>query len=114
MAQDTFPLTEVVQSLRAEIVSAVKAAQQSEIVFKLGDVELEFSVVATREGGANGKISFSVLGFGFEVGGDGKIAREKTQTVKITLSPRRKGQEGGAAEVEISGRPGRRRASSRR
>jgi len=113
MAQDILPLTEVVQSLRAEIVSAVKAAQQSEIIFKLGDIELEFSVVATREGGANGKISFSVLGLGFEVGGDGKIAREKTQTVKITLSPRRRGEKGETAELEISGRPGR-RSSSRR
>ena len=56
------------------------------------EIEIEFSVVATKEGGGSGKLSFK-LGVpmvgetGVEVGGEGKLGREKVQTVRLKLSP---------------------------
>jgi hypothetical protein len=88
MADELIPLTDVVQALRAEIGKAVQAGAQEQVKFALDSVDLEFSVAVTREGGANGKISFNVLGFGAEIGGEGKYSRERTQKITLKLTPK--------------------------
>lgn len=87
MADELLPLSEVVRSLRAEIINAANIGENEPIHFELGPIELEFTVVAKREGAAGSKIKFSVLGIGAAVEGSGKIASEYTQKVKLTLSP---------------------------
>jgi len=58
----------------------------------IDEIEIEFSVVATKEGGGSGKFSFK-LGVptigetGVELGGEGKLGRERVQTVRLKLSP---------------------------
>lgn len=63
MAQQFFSLAEATTALKTEIMDAV-AQRQGDITFELGNIELEFSVVAQRSGGANGKVEFKVLGLG--------------------------------------------------
>ena len=56
------PLREAVQALRAEIIEASKASSDEVVKFEIGTIEIELTVLAKREGGLDGKISFSVLG----------------------------------------------------
>jgi Trypsin-co-occurring domain 2 len=88
MADQLIPLKDVVQALRAEVAKAMEAGAQEALKFALDSVDLEFSVVVTKEGGVNGKISFHVLGIGAEVGGDGKYSQERTQKVSLKLTPK--------------------------
>jgi hypothetical protein len=100
MAEELLPLAEAVQSLREQIIEAADIGRDEPIRFELGPVELEFTVVAKREGGAGSKIKFSVLGIGAAVDASGKIASEHTHTVKLTLSPK-VNNGGGGGKVEI-------------
>lgn len=81
------PLTDVVEGLREQIAVAIATAQTQAVRFEINSVELEFSVVAKREGGADAKIKFSILGVGAELGAAGKLALERTQKVKLSLTP---------------------------
>ena len=74
--------------------------------FDLGPIDVELTVVAKREGGPSGKIKFEVFGFGAEVGGDAKFASEKTQKVKLILTPKRRLPDGSFEEVLINRMPG--------
>jgi len=87
VSEHMLPLGEVLQGLREEIVTAMHSAEDQPVKFELGPIDLEFTVVAKREGGPNGKVKFEVFGFGAELGGDAKFSNEKTQKVKLTLSP---------------------------
>jgi len=102
MAETYLPLSEFVSALRQEIVLSAAAARNETVKFELGPIELEFSVVATREGSGTGKISFQVLGSGFELGADGKVTAERTQRVKLTLAPKQKDDDGVLAPIDIS------------
>lgn len=87
LESDLLPLDEAVCSLRRQITEAMDAAANESLRFKLNSIELEFSVVAKREEGLDGKVKFSVLGIGAELGGVEKVAGERTQKVKISLAP---------------------------
>lgn len=81
------PLPDVVEGLRQQLAKAVLAAHTDGVRFQVNAVELEFTVVAKREAGGDGKIKFSVLGVGAELGAAGKMAQERTQKVKLSLTP---------------------------
>ena len=83
-------LVTFISALRTELDAARKnaeaAAQAGDgILFAIEKTEVELSVVATQEGGANGKVSFSVLGFGAELGGNAKAAQQSVQKLKLEL-----------------------------
>ncbi|MBP2708693.1 hypothetical protein JOL79_33475 [Microbispora sp. RL4-1S] len=62
---------------------ALAGFSSQEIQFQVGQVQLEFHVGVSREGGVNSKARFWVL----EVGTEGKYARESIQKVSLTLEP---------------------------
>lgn len=101
MSENMLPLTETITALRDEIASAAAAGADSDLRFQLGTIELEFTVVAKREGGPNGAIKFSVLGIGAEVGGSAKFANERTHKVKLSLTPAQRFEDGSTGHVEI-------------
>jgi hypothetical protein len=100
-SDDMLPLAEVVQGLRSEILKAADAAGTERIRFGVGPIDLEFQVVAKREGGPSGKIKFGIWGVGVEAGGSAKFGNERTQKVKFTLKPVRIEDDGSETEVEI-------------
>ncbi len=100
-SEEMLPLAEFVQALRDEIVKAADAAGKEDIRFGVGPIDVEFQVVAKREGGPEGKIKFAVLGVGVEAGGSAKFASERTQKVKLSLKPVRIAPDGSEEEVEI-------------
>lgn len=101
MTDQVLPLGDVIRELRAEIVAAASAGEDERVRFELGPIEVEFQIVARREGGPEGKIKFEILGFGAELGGSGSFAREQTQKVKLTLSPLAVKAGGARGRVEI-------------
>lgn len=88
---ETIPLRDVVASLREEILAAVDAATTETLQFELGQLELEFQVVAKTEKGVDGKVggkvSFHIFSVEASVGGSGKLSDERTQKIKFILTP---------------------------
>jgi NTP-dependent ternary system trypsin peptidase co-occuring protein len=87
MPAQLLPLVDVIRSLRAEIQEATTAGIDESLRFKLGPIELEFQVVAAKEAGADGKISFHIFGVGAEIGGNAKGSDQRTQRIKLVLTP---------------------------
>ena len=80
------PLRDVIRALRAEIIAAVEAGVGEAVKFEVGPIEVEFTVIAKRDGGPEGKIKFEVFGLGAEAGGEYKFASEQAQKVKFQLT----------------------------
>lgn len=76
------PLAEFVAGLREELRSA-QAARDPGLQFAVGPMSVEFTMVATREGGPEAKVRFWVV----EAGGSARWSREATQKVSLTLTP---------------------------
>jgi hypothetical protein len=76
------PLAEFVAGLREELRTA-QAARDPGLQFAVGPVSVEFTVVASREGGPEAKVRFWVV----EAGGSAKWSREATQKMSMTLTP---------------------------
>lgn len=105
MSESTLPLSDVIRALRAEIVAGSIAAENEIVRFELGPIDVELSVVAQREGGPNGKITFGVFGMGAELGGNAKFASEQTQKIKLNLKPVRLLADGSYGELMINKAP---------
>ena len=88
-------LSSTVRMLRAEIERAMETAAGEELQFRLGPIELEFHVGVTNEGGGEAGIRFWVLTLGGEV----SHSREETQTVRLTLTPHRRGDPDGGVDI---------------
>jgi hypothetical protein len=80
-------LAEMISELRQELETATVAAKDASLRFELGSIELEATVVVSREGSGGGKVRFWVL----ELGGDAKASQSSTQRIKLTLQPRLSG-----------------------
>jgi hypothetical protein len=86
-------LADAIENLREEITAATERGRDQRLRFNVGQVELELAVEIEREAGADGKVSFKVLGAGAEVGGDGSLSRTTAHRMKITLKPLEDGQQ---------------------
>lgn len=89
-------LAELIGQLRAELTEAMHAGENEDLRFEVGPVELELTVAVTKEAKPGAKVKFWVV----ELGADVTAGSSTTQTIKLVLDPRRKGQPG---KVEISG-----------
>ncbi len=88
-------LSSAVRVLRAEVERAMETGVGEELQFRLGPIELEFHVGVTNEGGGEAGIRFWVL----TLGGEASHSREQTQTVKLTLTPHRRGDPDGGVDI---------------
>jgi len=77
------PLAEAVRALRSEIEQAVKAAEGSDVRFRLGPIELEFGLEIGRKKEGEAGIGFWVV----KLGGRGERTSATTHTVKLVLTP---------------------------
>lgn len=90
-------LADLIGQLRAELTDAMHAGENEDLRFELGPVELELTVAVTKEAKPGAKVKFWVV----ELGADVTASSATTQTIKLVLDPRRRGQPG---RVDISGR----------
>jgi hypothetical protein len=77
-------LAKVIKDLRAELESAMVAADGEALLFELGPIELTVSVAIEAGGQAGAKVRFYVVEFGTQANAD----HTSTQQIKLTLSPR--------------------------
>ncbi len=87
----TIPIASAIQSLRQEIVAAMQQAQDEDMKFELGDIELEFQVQisqAQTDGiGAKGGLSIGVVSLEASGKEDKQRSKASTHRVKLTLKP---------------------------
>lgn len=96
MAQEPWAeLGETVGAIRAELQSAMRAGQDEPLKFRVGPVELEFTVAVRKEAGARAKVF--VLPWTGEA--TGAVSTDRTHRVRLTLQPVDAGDE----DAKISG-----------
>jgi Trypsin-co-occurring domain 2 len=83
-------LSEFLGALRAELEKARAAGisareQGSDVRFTVGEVTIEFTIAASREGQGQAGVKFYV----FSLGGSVTASTETTQRVTLTLTPTR-------------------------
>lgn len=107
MSNATFPLADVLKTLRTEIAQAIRDGEDESVRFQIGPVEVELVGVIEKAGGGNAKAEFKVLGIGAGIGADAKVSRENTQRIKVTLQPKVR-KDGGdpPAGLDVSEEPG--------
>jgi hypothetical protein len=94
-------LAELIRQLRTELKAAAAegAGAGDALRFELGPVEVEATVAAGRDQGANGKVRFWVV----EAGGDAKFTSSQTQRITLTLHPKVVEPDGTTRSPLISG-----------
>lgn len=92
MTAVTFPLAEALTALRTQLGEAALEAADERLKFDVTSIEVEFQVVAEREASGGGKIGFRIFGLGSEASAGGKLTDGRTQTIKISLTPKMNGQ----------------------
>lgn len=80
---ESIELSAYIEALRSELRAAELAGEHRTPRFSVGPVELELEVAGTREAGADGGIKFWVV----SLGGSAKATVQRTQRLKITLTP---------------------------
>ena len=90
MADPPIELSEFVGALRAELEKARAAGvaareRGSDIRLTVGEVTIEFTIAASREGQGQAGVKFYV----FSLGGSVTASTETTQRVSLTLTPTR-------------------------
>ena len=92
---DELPLAGAIEALRIELTEAIAQGDGRWLKFAPSPIELTLEAVVKRE--ANGKIGWKLLGLG------GSAGKEHTQTLKMTLTPLVKSQQGGyTSEIAIA------------
>jgi Trypsin-co-occurring domain 2 len=76
-------LASTVAALRRELVDAVAAAQDEQILFPVGEITVELQVTVSRDAEASAGVRFWVV----EVGAGGSLHREQVHRVTVTLAP---------------------------
>jgi hypothetical protein len=76
-------LADLIGELRTELAKARARSANDELQFEVGPVELELSIVVSREGGPSAKVKFFVV----EVEAGAKLGEQATQRIKLTLTP---------------------------
>jgi hypothetical protein len=75
----------VIEKVKYALGVAQEKAGAAGLGFALGSVSLELTAVQSREVGGGLKLKIPYVDW--ELGGDGKIAKEKTQTISVKLVP---------------------------
>lgn len=101
MADVSIPLAAAVRALRAELVEAVRQAEGEELLFALGQVELELQVGVSKEAGGEAGIKFWLV----SIGGSGSRASSTTHTIRLSLSPVSASGEEIRIHSSVQGRP---------
>ena len=83
MADEPIGLADAIGRVRAELIEAQRKGEGQDLRFRLGEVQLEFQVELTREGGGEAGIKVWVV----SVGAKGTVTSGRTQTVTVTMVP---------------------------
>jgi hypothetical protein len=77
------PLADAIRALRRELVESIEAAEDSDLRFTLGPIELELAVQLSSDGHGEAGVHFWVV----SLGAGASRQRAVTHTVKLSLTP---------------------------
>lgn len=83
MSEVRIPLSEAIEALRSELLTAMRVGSPEELKFGVGPVEMEFQLEATKGAEADAGVRFWL----FSAGGKGSYSSASTHRVKLTLAP---------------------------
>jgi hypothetical protein len=90
MANGDIPLSEAIAAVRRELTLALAAGKTEDIHFKVGPVELEFTVDAKREVGGGGGVKLYFVSLEGKGGGTDSHGNR----IKVTLQPELRARSG--------------------
>jgi hypothetical protein len=80
-------IADAVDALREELEEAIQEGFAQSLQFELDQIELELHAGFTKSGSAGATVKWWVV----ELGAEGSVESTATQTVRLTLKPRRHG-----------------------
>lgn len=80
-------LAEMIAQLRGELAAAMAVAEDEELRFELGPVQIEAEFTVQRSASADGRIRFWAV----EAGASGQQTNSATHRVTLSLEPRVRG-----------------------
>jgi Trypsin-co-occurring domain 2 len=83
LSEQPIGLAEAIRQVRVELTHAHLEGQEKDLRFRGGEVQLQFDVAVTREGGGEAGIKLWVV----SVGAKGEVTNAKTNTVTVSLLP---------------------------
>lgn len=95
---NTIPLSELIETLRGELMVARALGQGKDVRFDVELAEMEVQVVARREFEGEGKGKIKLLILEAEAGGGFKYGKEMVQKITLKLRPK-DGPTGGTLET---------------
>ena len=98
MSDEFVPIADAIRAIRQELNAAMLQGESDDLRFELGNVDLEFNAVVTKDVDGKAKVSFKLLGWGAEAEAGTKFSHEQTHKIKLTLSPTRIEQPGEAGK----------------
>jgi hypothetical protein len=81
MTDNRIELADAVQAVRDELITAAARSSGQDVIFEVGDIELEFGVELRQEIAGGGKVKAWVV----EAGVDGGGGATRTHRVAVTL-----------------------------
>lgn len=80
-------IADAVRELRSQIIEAQAARDDGDLSFEIVEAQLQIQGNLSRrvDAGGNGKVKFSVLGFGAEAGGNAGVSQTAGTAHTVTL-----------------------------
>jgi len=100
--EEPIGLAEAIEQVRAELATAQRAGASQDLQFRLGEVQLEFSVELAREGGGEAGVKLWVV----NVGTKGTVTSTRGHTVTVTMLPQSLGPDGEWQDLRVGDRSG--------
>ena len=87
MTTEKIGLKEVISALRSELSDSIREAENKDIRFDVGDVNIEFEVLIEQSDKlqGEGKVKFNLLPWGGSIGGSAETGRKNADRQKITI-----------------------------
>jgi len=83
MEEDSVELTDAIAALREQLSEALRAGDDEDVRFRLGPVELEFTLTVKKDVHGQGGVKFWVV----TLGASGGRSHDTTHRVKLILQP---------------------------
>jgi hypothetical protein len=105
VSDEPIGLAEAIRKVRAELAVARRDGEHDELRFRLGEVQLQFEVQLTREGGGEAGVKLWVV----SVGAKASVTSGQTHTVTVAMVPQTVEADGTLHDVlvgdEVKGLP---------
>ena len=81
--EELLGLADALEGLRGELEQALNESKDKRVRFRMSAVTLTVQAVVRSEGGGSAKIGWWLV----QAGAEGKLARETTQTLVLSMTP---------------------------